>query len=70
MKSARRNKRRLTASEFSRVTGIASDSLYRWNDLGLLRPALRGKETSHCYYIPEQRLAARFIERHFSENAP
>jgi len=69
MRFTKRSARRLTISEFSRLTGIEKEILRHWNYIGLMRPALRDRETKCFYYVPEQRLAARFIAGYLNRYA-
>ena len=70
MKFVRRGKRRMTAVEFSKLTGIAKGDLCCLDDRGILCRAYRDKETGRRYYIPEQRFAALLVARCFLKNVP
>ena len=69
MNPVRKNKRWLSAAEFSDITGVGQDALCYWDAIGVFRP-LRNKETGCPYYALEQRLAARFIAKVIGVHAP
>jgi len=50
----------LTIKEFSNFTGVSQSTLRYYDDIGLLLPARRGKN-SYRYYTPPQIIALNFI---------